>query len=145
MRSPSKSKVAFLSPRKPYLWIFSVLAVIAIILASVLGSVLPQQHSHTMTATESNSTQRPKAVVYRGAAASDNCPEAVAALLESSPYKFQVQYADALQANTLDGVSVYAFPGGPGGYSDLPCPFCYAVFLARTLGVYDPTSGECED
>lgn len=139
MGSPSKSKVAFLSPRKPYLWIFSVLAVIAIILAAVLGSMLPQQHTHAMAAAESNSTQRPKAIVYRGAAASDNCPEAVAALLESSPYKFQVQYADTLQANTLEGVSVYAFPGGPGGYIDLSCLFCYAVCFARMLGVYDLT------
>ncbi|KAL2869035.1 uncharacterized protein BJX67DRAFT_348648 [Aspergillus lucknowensis] len=60
---------------------------------------------------------RPKALVYRGPAACDGCPEAVAALLKSSPSNFDVKFAGPqeevdITATSLGGVQLYAQPGG---------------------------------
>lgn len=63
--------------------------------------------------------ERPLALVYRGDAACEGCPEAVAALLEKSPRHFNVtfcgpgQEAD-ISPSILAQAAVYAYPGGPG-------------------------------
>ncbi|KAL9562722.1 hypothetical protein ACKAV7_013286 [Fusarium commune] len=60
---------------------------------------------------------RPKAVVYRGPASSEGCPEGVRDLLVSSPSNFEVVFAgpnepiDVIEA--LKGATVYAHGGGP--------------------------------
>lgn len=59
----------------------------------------------------------PVALVYRGPASLPGCPEAVAALLRSSRWGFDVRYVgpdgDApLSARTLAGAALYAQPGG---------------------------------
>ncbi|EME78709.1 uncharacterized protein MYCFIDRAFT_205145 [Pseudocercospora fijiensis CIRAD86] len=59
-----------------------------------------------------------KALVYRGPAACDGCPEAVAQLLKSTPgMKIDVTYVGPdeevkLNAEALEGVDVYVQPGG---------------------------------
>lgn len=58
-----------------------------------------------------------RALVYRGRAACDGCPEALAGLLRSSAWGFDVQYvgedeALALSAETLSTAALYAQPGG---------------------------------
>lgn len=63
---------------------------------------------------------RPKAMVYRGPASCEGCPEAVASLLRSSPSNFDVVFAgpsEAIDINevSLQGVQLYAQPGGGGG------------------------------
>ena len=73
----------------------------------------------TLAVTTSVTAQRPRALVYRGPAACDGCPEAVGKLLESSPSKFQVTYAGPhediqISADTLSQADVYAHPGGGG-------------------------------
>lgn len=62
---------------------------------------------------------RPRALVYRGPAVSEGCPEAVAHLLRSSPQNYIVDYAGPNEETnvneiSLKGVQVFAFPGGPG-------------------------------
>lgn len=64
-------------------------------------------------------TERPQALVYRGDAACPGCPEAVAHLLETSPYHFNVTFCGPAETlditpETLAQASVYAYPGGPG-------------------------------
>ncbi len=66
------------------------------------------------------SASRPKALVYRGPAACDGCPESVAHLLRTSPSQYEVKYAGpkeevAITAERLAEVDVFAVPGGPGG------------------------------
>jgi glutamine amidotransferase-like uncharacterized protein len=61
--------------------------------------------------------QTPVALVYRGPASSPGCPEAVAALLESSRWGLDVRYVGPnedvpLSARALAGAAVYAQPGG---------------------------------
>lgn len=72
-----------------------------------------------LMATARGTSPHPKALVYRGPAACDGCPEAVAQLLESSPWRFKVVYVGPsenvdLDENSLEGVDVYAQAGGPG-------------------------------
>lgn len=60
---------------------------------------------------------RPKALVYRGPASCEGCPEAVASLLQSSPSQFDVEFAGPnenidINETTLRGVQLYAQPGG---------------------------------
>lgn len=60
-----------------------------------------------------------RALVYRGSAACDGCPEAVARLLETSSHQFNVTYCGPseevdISPDNLKGVALYAFPGGPG-------------------------------
>jgi glutamine amidotransferase-like uncharacterized protein len=59
----------------------------------------------------------PVALVYRGPASVPGCPEAVAALLESSRWRFDVRYVGPAEETTLDpdalaGATLYAQPGG---------------------------------
>jgi biotin protein ligase-like protein len=59
----------------------------------------------------------PLALVYRGPASLPGCPEAVAALLGSGRWGFDVRYAGPdedvpLSAGSLAGAAVYAQPGG---------------------------------
>ncbi|CCE28894.1 hypothetical protein E4U22_001225 [Claviceps purpurea] len=61
---------------------------------------------------------RPRALVYRGPAGHGDLSEAVAQLLESSPRRFEVQYAGPKEAvdvtrESLASVELYAQPGGP--------------------------------
>lgn len=71
---------------------------------------------------------RPLALVYRGPAGCDGCSEAVAALLTSSKWNFDVQYVGPneklqLSAQVLKTAAVYAQPGGSDdldqAYSDM--------------------------
>lgn len=60
-----------------------------------------------------------KALVYRGPAACDGCPEAVAALLKTSPSKFSVTFAGPnedvdITPESLSKVDVYTQAGGGG-------------------------------
>jgi glutamine amidotransferase-like uncharacterized protein len=62
---------------------------------------------------------RPLALVYRGKAACDGCPEAVAGLLRGSRWGFEVRYVGRREAlplspETLRGAALYAQPGGDG-------------------------------
>ncbi|NJC72528.1 hypothetical protein HC031_22815 [Planosporangium thailandense] len=67
------------------------------------------------------------ALVYRGPASSPGCPEAVAALLKSSRWGFDVRYVGPaedvpLSARALAGATLYAQPGGESladGYGHL--------------------------
>lgn len=74
----------------------------------------------------SQPSPRPKALVYRGPASCTGCPEAVAALLQSSPSNFTVEFAgptEKIDINeaSLQGVQLYAQPGGGGRFSNRPC------------------------
>ncbi|KAM5446045.1 hypothetical protein MaudCBS49596_006854 [Microsporum audouinii] len=65
--------------------------------------------------TERNN--RPKALVYRGPAACDECPEAVKRLLENSPSAFEVEFCGPyetikLNGESLENIDLYAQPGG---------------------------------
>ena len=65
---------------------------------------------------------RPLALVYRGPAGCAGCSEAVAELLYSSPWRFDVQYVGPdeqcmLSAATLQAATLYAQPGGAGELS----------------------------
>jgi hypothetical protein len=64
---------------------------------------------------------RPKALVYRGPAACEGYPEAVASLLRSSSCDFDVKFVGAredidVNAATLQGIDLYAPPGGGGRF-----------------------------
>lgn len=64
---------------------------------------------------------RPKALVYRGPAACQGCPEAVASLLRSSTPGFDVEYAGPrekadVDAESLRNFDLYAQPGGGGKF-----------------------------
>lgn len=61
----------------------------------------------------------PVALVYRGPASCAGCSEAVAALLQQSPYDFKVKYIGPgeplkLVPASLAGAALYAQPGGKG-------------------------------
>jgi hypothetical protein len=68
-------------------------------------------------------TMRPKALVYRDSprVTCEDCPETIARMLESSPTNFDVSFAGPkdmdVNKHTLKGVTVFAFPGGPGELS----------------------------
>lgn len=69
-----------------------------------------------------SNVMQPKALVYRGPATCDGCPEAVAHLLRTSPSNFSVDYVGPkekikLTAEVLSKVAVYAQPGGGGQQS----------------------------
>lgn len=75
-----------------------------------------------VTGAIASTDSTPRALVYRGPAACPGCPEAIAELLESSPWKFHVTYAGPdedvdVDENSLKGVQVYAQAGGPGKIS----------------------------
>lgn len=60
---------------------------------------------------------RPRALVYRGPASAPGCPESVAELLASSPWKFDVAFTGPrervqITPDTLRTAAVYAQPGG---------------------------------
>ncbi len=70
-----------------------------------------------MSSLAAASASRPNALVYRGPAACDGCPEAVAHLLRTSPSNFSVQFAGPkedvdITRKSLSQVDVYAQPGG---------------------------------
>lgn len=70
-----------------------------------------------------------KALVYRGPASCDGCPEAVGDLLTSSPTKIHVTYAGpdedtGLTAEALSEADIYAHPGGGGKIRAVIPPFC---------------------
>lgn len=62
---------------------------------------------------------RPKAIIYRGPAACEDCPESLASRLELSSSHFEVKFAGPnedidITAETLRGVQLYVQPGGGG-------------------------------
>ncbi|MBO0779503.1 MAG: hypothetical protein J2P37_11815 [Ktedonobacteraceae bacterium] len=72
---------------------------------------------YTTANTFNNPTNRPLALVYRGPAGCEGCSEAVAELLQSSRWNFDVQYVgpkERLQLSpaTLQAAALYAQPGG---------------------------------
>lgn len=71
----------------------------------------------TTAAATDSPAYRPKALVYRGPAACDGCPESVKHLLETSVSNFKVTYVGPeekvdMTRETLRGVDVFAQPGG---------------------------------
>lgn len=63
------------------------------------------------------------AVVYRGSNACADCSESVARLLRDSPYHFEIKYAGPDEAvdispELLSQADIYAYPGGPGEFSE---------------------------
>jgi glutamine amidotransferase-like uncharacterized protein len=77
---------------------------------------------HTMTNVRLHPVTRPLALVYRGPAGCPGCSEAVAELLHSSHWGFDVQYIGPdeqllLSATTLRAATLYAQPGGSGELS----------------------------
>jgi glutamine amidotransferase-like uncharacterized protein len=77
---------------------------------------------HTMKNMRQRSVTRPLALVYRGPAGCPGCSEAVARLLYSSQWRFDVQYVGPneqlkLSAATLQTATLYAQPGGSGELS----------------------------
>jgi glutamine amidotransferase-like uncharacterized protein len=69
------------------------------------------------SADDTESTDRPLALVYRGPAACRGCAEAVAALLESAPSRFRIKYCGPdeplpITAESLAGAKLYVQPGG---------------------------------
>lgn len=70
-------------------------------------------------ATATTMASQLQALVYRGPAACDGCPEAVARLLRTSPSKLNITYIGPhedvqITAETLSKADVYAQPGGGG-------------------------------
>lgn len=89
---------------------FLALAPLGVLLAGCTTTPSPQR-------TAPGSARAPRALVYRGPAACRGCSEAVAALLRTSPAKFDVAYCGPdeelpLTAATLKPAAVYAQPGG---------------------------------
>jgi len=77
---------------------------------------------HTRTNAREYPMTRPLALVYRGPAGCPGCSEAVAELLHSSRWRFDVQYVGPnerlrLSAATLQDATLYAQPGGSGELS----------------------------
>ncbi|WP_163509209.1 BPL-N domain-containing protein [Fodinicola acaciae] len=70
----------------------------------------------SLLSSDEPSGDRPLALVYRGPASLPGCPEAVAALLESSPAGFHVRYVGPkdheLSEDSLAEADLYAQPGG---------------------------------
>ncbi|HEY3992277.1 MAG TPA: BPL-N domain-containing protein [Ktedonobacteraceae bacterium] len=70
-----------------------------------------------ITSAHEHSGERPLALVYRGPAGCPGCSEAVAELLQSSHWRFRVQYVGPgeylkLTPETLQDAALYAQPGG---------------------------------
>lgn len=77
---------------------------------------------HATTNARAHPVTRPLALVYRGPAGCPGCSEAVAKLLHSSQWHFDVQYVGPnerlmLSAATLQAATLYAQPGGSGELS----------------------------
>ena len=92
-----------------------------------------------------------KALVYRGPAACDGCPESVAHLLKTSPSNFSVTYVGPkdtnITAEVLKNADVFAQPGGGGVSKTWPHMRPYrslvrdfveegGVYLGFCLGAY---------
>ncbi|WBB68482.1 BPL-N domain-containing protein [Micromonospora sp. WMMD812] len=74
-------------------------------------------HGLTVRSPLPERTEPPLALVYRGPATLPGCPEAVAALLKSSRWGFDVRYVGPdedvpLSHRALAGAALYAQPGG---------------------------------
>lgn len=74
-------------------------------------------HGLTVRSPLPEPTESPLALVYRGPATLPGCPEAVAALLKSSRWGFDVRYVGPdedlpLSRRALAGAALYAQPGG---------------------------------
>ena len=94
------------------------------------------------TAMASNSSQ-PKALVYRGPAACDGCPESVAHLLKTSASNFDVTYVgpndDTITADILKTATVFAQPGGGGVSENWPHMKPYSTLIRNFVsdgGIY---------
>ena len=80
----------------------------------------PARPATNVTAKVSAATAAPKALIYRGPAACEGCPESVAALLLASRFHFQVVYVGPKEAHStltpalLATATLYAQPGGDG-------------------------------
>jgi glutamine amidotransferase-like uncharacterized protein len=92
-------------------------------------------------------TLRPLALVYRGPASCPRCSEAIAALLRSSKWHFEVQFVGPnerlhLSVALLETATLYAQPGGNGDlktayailHSDAPLIQNFVKFGGRYLG-----------
>ncbi|MEI8082784.1 MAG: BPL-N domain-containing protein [Actinomycetes bacterium] len=96
--------------------------VLAFLLA--VGLLLPMAPADAATASvavtpavAAVAVQSPVALVYRGPAACDGCPEAAARLLRNSPQHFATRYVGPKEGLKLEpasfaGVSLYVQPGG---------------------------------
>lgn len=77
---------------------------------------------HAMTNARKSFVNHPLALVYRGPAGCPGCSEAVAELLQSSRWCFDVQYVGPneqlkLSSAALQAATLYAQPGGSGELS----------------------------
>ena len=96
-----------------------------------------------MTKVRARSVTRPLALVYRGPAGGQGCSEAVAEMLASSQWHFDVQYVGpnerlALSAAALQTATLYAQPGGSG---ELTQAYQYVKQHAREIRSYVSTCG----
>ncbi|ALX15591.1 biotin--protein ligase [Burkholderia cepacia JBK9] len=87
---------------------------IVLMLLLVASSVV---HAAATGDASRGAASRPVALVYRGPAACDGCPEAIAARLQESDYRFRVIYvgpAERLKITpaALAGAALYVQPGG---------------------------------
>jgi glutamine amidotransferase-like uncharacterized protein len=102
-------------------------------------------------ASSTMASTRPKALVYRGPAACDGCPEAVAHLLKTSSSNFDVTYVGPedtnITAEVLKSADIFAQPGGGGVSKTWPHMKPYrslirdfvdegGVYLGFCLGAY---------
>lgn len=99
----------------PRLWRRAV-ARIGVLIAGLLGVILV---GPTLQAQTAEPVAEPVAVVYRGPGSCSGCSESVAALIRMSPRGFDVRYIGPneslkLTADNLQGVALYAQPGGNG-------------------------------
>ncbi|MCU9955743.1 BPL-N domain-containing protein [Burkholderia sp. BKH01] len=88
----------------------SIFLMVSFVAASAVHAASAGDESH-------GAASRPVALVYRGPAACDGCPEAIARRLRESDYKFRVRYvgpAEKLKITpaTLAGAALYVQPGG---------------------------------
>lgn len=81
---------------------------------------------------------RPKALIYRGPAACEDCPESIASRLKSSASHFEVKFAGPnedidITAEALKDVQLYVQPGGGGKKNLVGMEFKHYLTLVAHL------------
>ena len=157
--------------RHSYFGTLLLLLVVPLIVVALSGMDLFEPASHAPSvATPRMSIHHPLALVYFGPAGCTRCSEAVAALLESSKWHFDVKYVGPneslhLSAALLKTATLYAQPGGNGTLesaydlmrSDAPLirnfvqsgghylGFCMGGYLAGATPGYDLLPGDTNE
>lgn len=91
----------------------------ALLAALLCASLVAPSMQEARAATRTAEVSAPVALVYRGPGSCSGCSEAVAALIAKSPRGFAVRYVGPNEAlkltpESLQGVALYAQPGGDG-------------------------------